>query len=416
MKCLAALVLSFGLASTGAQALDVGSDGSDGALNVTQNTVIDLGLATTGTWDTPGNGSGVYDPEKWAVVFKYSSVNIQSGKTVSFINHPSDAPVVWLVSGNVTIAGTVTVKGEDGFDGEVRFAKPGPGGFRGGRRYASETAKGSGGFGPGGAGYQPGDEGCAGAYATNGGGAQTGQPYGNARILPLIGGSGGSGIGKADRTFNGGAGGGAILIAGNGDITVTGTIDARGGNGLYGNWSQHIISGAGSGGGIRIIANSVLGNASGLTARGGGVGHGGGAGRIRIEANTINLTGGSDPNYTLLSPLENDTAVIWPPEATPAVKITAIAGQPVPDDPHAEFSPPGDVFLTEEGPVTADIEAHDLPLNWNVKVRVTLRSGDEYVANATFVQGDATLSTWSASLQALPLSDFVAIQARASRP
>jgi hypothetical protein len=179
------------------------------------------------------------------------------------------------------------------------------------------------------------------------------------------------------------------------------------------NWAY---SGSGSGGAIKLIANSVTGNAAGLIAYGGRDGYWGGAGRIRVEANTINLSGGSDPNYTFLSPLDNDTAVIWPPEATPSVRIAAIAGQPVPADPHADFSPPGDVFLTEEGPVTADLEARDVPLNWNVKVRVTLRSGDEYVASATFVQGDATLSTWSAPLQTLPLSDFVAIQARASRP
>ena len=32
---------------------DSGSDESDGALNITASTVIDLSLATTATWDTP---------------------------------------------------------------------------------------------------------------------------------------------------------------------------------------------------------------------------------------------------------------------------------------------------------------------------------------------------------------------------
>ena len=83
-----------------------GADGSDGALNITANTVIDLSQAVTGAWDANNSanvGKGVYDPAKWAVVFKYASVTVATGATVTFTNHPSRAPVVWLVSGNATI-------------------------------------------------------------------------------------------------------------------------------------------------------------------------------------------------------------------------------------------------------------------------------------------------------------------------
>ena len=48
-----------------------GANGSDGTLNITTNTVIDLSQAVTGNWDTnnaANAGKGVYDPEKWAVV------------------------------------------------------------------------------------------------------------------------------------------------------------------------------------------------------------------------------------------------------------------------------------------------------------------------------------------------------------
>ena len=53
------------------------ADGSDGALNITANTVIDLSQAVTGVWtNTSGSpGNGIYDPTQWAVVFKYSSVS-----------------------------------------------------------------------------------------------------------------------------------------------------------------------------------------------------------------------------------------------------------------------------------------------------------------------------------------------------
>ena len=62
------------------------ADGSDGPLNLTNDTVIDLSQAVTGVWtNTSGNsGKGIYDPTQWAVVFKYSSVNIASGATVTF--------------------------------------------------------------------------------------------------------------------------------------------------------------------------------------------------------------------------------------------------------------------------------------------------------------------------------------------
>jgi hypothetical protein len=94
-----------------------GANGSDGALNITQDTVIDLSKATTGTWDDNNSanaGNGVYDPEKWAVVFKYTSVNVLAGKKLTFKNHATRAPVVWLVSGNVTIGGTVDLSGGGG--------------------------------------------------------------------------------------------------------------------------------------------------------------------------------------------------------------------------------------------------------------------------------------------------------------
>ena len=149
------------------------SDGSDGALNVTANTVIYLSQAVTGNWtnnNTANAGKGIYDPNKWAVVFKYSSVNI-SGGAVSFINHPTHAPVVWLVSGNVTNNGTISLGGQSFSANYSDAAEPGPGGFRGGTLVMS-------GFGPGG------------GYSYYGSYSSPPYGYGNQQIVPLIGGSG----------------------------------------------------------------------------------------------------------------------------------------------------------------------------------------------------------------------------------
>src|ERR1035441_9659321 len=95
--------------------LNIPSDGSDGALVISSDTVIDLSQAVTGNWtnnNTANAGKGVYDPAKWAVVFKYSSVNIANGATLTFTNHPTHAPVVWLVANDVTINGTLSLDGQ----------------------------------------------------------------------------------------------------------------------------------------------------------------------------------------------------------------------------------------------------------------------------------------------------------------
>ncbi len=144
-----------------------GSDGSDGAFVFVQDTgpgaqantmTIDLALAASGldgqgqpiTWQTPSPvaGRGVYDPFVWAVVFKYSAIAMPAGKTVRFANHPSRAPVVWLVAGSVVVeaGGQVVLDGVGSFSGGAH-TEPGPGGFRSGQPI---SGVGTDGFGPGG--------------------------------------------------------------------------------------------------------------------------------------------------------------------------------------------------------------------------------------------------------------------------
>src|SRR5271157_5990859 len=108
--------------------LNVQSDGSDGPLIVTNNLVIDLNRATVGNWNLNNQtnaGNGVYDPQRWAVVFKYTYVIIYGGATVTFINNSTRAPVVWLVQGDVQIDGTVSLNGQDAVLAPL-LAEPGP--------------------------------------------------------------------------------------------------------------------------------------------------------------------------------------------------------------------------------------------------------------------------------------------------
>jgi hypothetical protein len=162
-----------------------GADGSDGVLNITANTTIDLSQAVAANWNAPSPqaGKGVYDATKWAVVFKYSSVNIASGATLAFKNNASRAPVVWLVNGNVTISGTISLNGAQGTASTLGPSEPGPGGYRGGSPVLSGTLPLGYGFGPGGSlTYSTG-----GSYATKGEGTTPGEPYGNTVLLPLLG-------------------------------------------------------------------------------------------------------------------------------------------------------------------------------------------------------------------------------------
>lgn len=233
--CLAVLGLAATLAAWGAD-LTIPSDGSDEDFAPTADTVVDLSKAADGRWDasnTANRGNGIYDKDKWAVVFKYRSVNIPAGVRVTFKNHRTVAPVVWLVQGEVVINGVINLSGGDGLGGDsgLDYATPGPGGFRGGVAGAPGTGPGN---GPGG-GYAYGD------YAD-----VAGAVYGNTQIMPLIGGSGVGGAGN----MAGGAGGGAILIAAPGTVAFNGLILSNGGKGGQG---------FGSGGAVRIIASSVEG-------------------------------------------------------------------------------------------------------------------------------------------------------------
>lgn len=372
-----------------------GADGSDGEFHPTSNTKIRLDLAPTGSWDGPNAepGKGVYDPDKWAIIFRYSEVNIPAGVTVSFFNHPSNPPVVWLVSGPVTIDGTVSVSPSGGV--LLGYSLPGPGGFRGG---GSNT---SGGLGPGGA--LP--LGFGGSFAT--GTAQ----YGNSRCLPLVGGSGGRGTANAvpgsGNYGYGYPGAGAILIATPGSIALNGTITANAQPNYY-------ADAGGSGGAIRLICNSLEGTGKFIAL-------GASDGRIRVEANQIAFASVGTP--TASQGLPGATATLWPLPNAPDVRVLSLGPAAVPADPLASFEfPYADVNLTHGAGQTLVIECRNVPTGsdpegteaWTVAARVAPRGAVPFIVNAEYVSGDYELSTWHAVL-GLP-TGFAAIQVRASMP
>ena len=389
-----------------------GADGTDGALHITEDTVIDLSQAVTGTWDddnTANSGKGVYDAEKWAVVFKYTSVTVDEGTTLSFSNHPSRAPVVWLVSGDVTINGTVSLDGQY-YQAAPANSEPGPGGFRGGSgTYASGVWAGAG-FGPGGGG-RAGDAGYPGSYGTKGYGAPS--PYGNQSLIPLIGGSGASS--DPQTHVSGGAGGGAILIACQSTITVDGILQSNGGSGY--NYSS-ANTGGGSGGGIRLVADTLFGTGT-VNALGGGGWQTGGMGRIRIERINNENTLVVSPDASLVDLPIDTTATLWPPDTAPSVKIIAIGGENSPANPRAEFGTAGaDIVLPEVSTTQVVIETTHVEEASQVEVRLTPQFNATYTAvNATvdtIVSTDPLVIRWTADI---PVNiGYSAVQVKVVRP
>jgi hypothetical protein len=373
-----------------------GADGSDGAL-APASAVIDLGEAIPGVWNASNAanaGKGIYDADKWAVVFKYSSVNIPpGGYSITFKNHPSNAPVVWLVSGDVTIGSGsyVVLSGEAqmGAGDKDRPTEPGPGGFRGG---AAGSA-----YSPAGPGFGPGASAGSASFGTKGV-TPSGPIYGNVQILPLIGGSGGGGV---LNNVSGGGGGGAILIAATGTITVNGYIQATGGPGTN----------PGSGGSIRLIADTInTGTYNSLNATGGDGTNGNG--RIRLEANSLNLQNIS-PTPSTAPPAA--APVIFPP-SQPKTVITKVDAENVSADPQSPFAPtnPTVVNIAKTTAAKVTISAANVPATWTVTVRAAPRNGAEVIATATKLSGDDTSSVWTADI-ALPLG-YNALQVRAVKP
>lgn len=414
----------------GQAAFDSGSTGSDGALSPTVNTAIQL----------PESG-----------VLNYTSVNIPSGVTVSFIKNTTNTPVYLLAKSDVTIAGTISVTGGDakstGTYGDGALADDGipgvggPGGYDGGRggtedlQQRATIIRGGTGLGPGGgAGGIEGSNACTatryypyvgtgGGYATdayamyviyNCGSPRTplGKAYGSSLLQPLLGGSGGGG-GRGGTTYpgtGGGGGGGALLLASSGTITINGSIDATGGDsGGGGNWYYSSPTGAGgqgaggSGGAIRLMANTIKGTGS-LYANGGctnynnsrrqGCGSdgsysqiGGAPGRIRLEANAITFTGTQQPNY-----VKDVPGPVFIADA-PALRIASVAGSTVPANPTGN----ADVTLpsTTTGPVDVVLQTTNVPTGNTITVRLVPAKGEPTEVLSPAITGTTASGTAS---------------------
>jgi hypothetical protein len=364
-----------------------GSTGANGAFNPSVNTVVTL----------PASG-----------VLNYTTINIPSGITVTFVPNALNTPVWLLATGDVTIAGTINVNGSNATTSSPGAG--GPGGFSGGWSYTPYTVVGGAGLGPGG-GIGGGltttpKSGAAGSYAGVGTGNAAGSSYGNANILPLIGGSGGGGgyySTSIVTTNHGGGGGGSILIAASGTITFSGTINAKGGAGSN-------AGGNGSAGGIKLLANTITGTGAGASGALDASSSTGGYGRIRLEAYQLSYYGTSTPAYTYGIP----SSVFG--SASPSIAITSIGGINVPTAPTGSYVNP-DITLSAgtTNPITVNISATNIPVGTVFSVKLipqgwtTTTPGNDLPPVTTMLSGTTASSSGSASVTVPPTCTTVGV-------
>ena len=388
-------IIALSATSTTAWGFNSGSTGADGAFNPTADIEIQL----------PADG-----------ILNYTTINIPAGVTVTFTKNNDNTPVYILATGDVTIAGTISVNGTN--PSGIYPGQSGPGGFGGGvgGTYSLAGGKGlgpgggnpgivSGGYGLGAGGAGFGGVGAMGG-GSGGGGGTGGAAYSNDQILPMIGGSGGGGGGGSGNSSyrngggGGGGGGGAIVIASSGTITVTGSITANGKNGAGGGGYYASGGGGGSGGAIKLMADRITGEGT-ISASGGSGGPGGAAynggtgsvGRIRLEANTVTRTAATTPTYTYGHPGTVFVANI------PTLRITAVGGVSVPENPSGQYGSP-DIVLPSSttNPVTIEISATNIPVGTQVTVRSTPENGTASTATSTGLTGTNAASTTSVSI------------------
>jgi len=374
LGCLQLLGLVILLATTPVGAFDSGSTGADGAFAPVSDTSIVL----------PPDG-----------IMNFTTMNIPNGVTVRISSNQTNAPAYLLIQGDAVIDGVIDISGVDGdtVDGDPA------GGYSGGLPHDDGGGNGQ---GPGGGigGIVTNDGGNGGSYATRGSVGNSNpypasEQYGSSTLQPLLGGSGGgASINRTSRAgHRGGGGGGALLVAVSGTLTLTGSIDARGGHGSpLVNTSFELGGGGGSGGAVRLIATNLAGGGviridGGNEGRGtSGFGGKGGQGRARLEADTFSFGGTVSPNvFSTSAPL----ALF--PSNLPSIRISNIGGSAVPAIPTGE----NDVILPSSiiNPVTVEFAATNVPLGSTIELTVSPATGPSTTVTSAGLSGTVEDST-----------------------
>lgn len=341
--------------------VNTGSNGSDGAFNPTTNIVVDMSDHLNG-------------------IYQYTAVNIPTNVTVTFIPNANNTPVTWLVQSSSVINGFLNLPGQNASGSQGGMG--GPGGWSGGNGGTSLTS----GQGPGGgqAGGGTWGFGANASYGsrgfTNDASLPPGPTYGNAFLIPLLGGSGGGG-GTAYSGVGGGGGGGAITIAASSNIVVNGTFVALGGDSGIGSANNPYPAGGGSGGAVRLVASRVAGAGQILTDGGRGSGSTqpgypgtgrAGAGRVRFDTYQNAFSGSISGVFS-----QGLQPIITPsPGQGAQLTVTSIGGIPVSASPTGVLSTPDAILSAQQAsPIPVVVQCANLPLNTAITVSLKPMNG-----------------------------------------
>lgn len=359
-----------------AQPFDSGSTGAYGPMAITTDTTLDV----------PPDG-----------VFHCTTISISAGVTLRFKPNGLNTPVILLSRGDVTIQGTIDLSG-----GQAEGAVPGaagPGGFDGG--YGGFAGS------PGGDGKGPGG-GIQGQSRYNAAHAQalpesigSTNTYGNALLMPIVGGSGGAGS-QGSPGGGGGGGGGAVLIASNTRISVNGSIQCKGAAGDFDTGFRG--GGGGSGGAIRLVAPIVdgFGTLDVVGGQGGRVSsfQTASSGRIRIDCRDRNAF----RSLRLAGVGTRGTQMFVFPSYNPRLSIVEAAGRAIPAGNNEKV-----LFDLPSGPPTnviIRVQAAGFTNNVPIQVVVSPEHGDSVSYNSTIdiQQGNPTTTNVSVTIPAGTIS------------
>jgi hypothetical protein len=303
---------------------DCGSTGAFGPMIITNSTTLVL----------PPDG-----------IIHCTTITISGAGTLKFERNALNTPVYLLATGDVLIEGSIDVSGSYGIGNAPGLG--GPGGFDGGYGgswYAGQSEGGRG-LGPGGG---------------NDNGFATFTTYGNLLLVPLIGGSGGAGTSGTPGP-GGSGGGGALLIASNTRIVVSGSLVSIAGSGCN--------TPVGSGGAIRLVSPVVTG-AGLITVEGVPACHmGGNPGRIRIDCQDHRAY----LSLTVRGLASRGNRMFVFPAVIPSLDIIELAGQSIPEGTNnaVQLELPEGASTNQTVRVQARNYTNDVP----IRVVVTPRSG-----------------------------------------
>jgi hypothetical protein len=138
----------------------------------------------------------------------------------------------------------------------------------------------------------------------------------------------------------------------------------------------------------------------------------GGPGRTRIQADYLAPSLRVYPETVAVR--NSGPPVIWPPEATPSVRIVSVDASATPEDPTAPLVSNANVAIENDALAVIVIETRNFPLEGVVQVRASYKWGGANWVQAAYMEGNMALARWRLSYT-FP-KGYTTLQARAIAP